>query len=68
MTAVAPTAAEVRCRSFNRAKIIEALQLFGAPAHGRTGAKALEAQLLQLIESGAPVANSLVIENSSSGA
>ena len=63
MTAVAPTAAEVRCRSFNRAKIIEALQLFGAPAHGRTGAKALE-----VIESGAPVANSLVIENSSSGA
>ena len=55
MVAAAPSVAEVRSRSFGRAKIIEALHLFGVSADGRTGAKALKAQLVQLIESGAGV-------------
>jgi len=46
-----PTAA-VRKQACGRLKIVEALQLFGVDAHHKTGAKALKAQLLQLMPTG----------------
>ena len=52
MATVVPTAAQVRKQAFGRPKIVEALQLLGVDAHHKTGAKALKAQLLQLIEGG----------------
>ena len=56
MAEAAPTVAAVRCKSFGRAKIVEALELFGVSAHPRTGARALKAKLVELIESGAALA------------
>ena len=52
MATVVPTAAQVRKQAFGRPKIVEALQLLGVDAHHKMGAKALKAQLLQLIEGG----------------
>jgi hypothetical protein len=52
MATVVPTAAQVRKQAFGRPKIVEALQLLGVDAHHKTGAKALKAQLLQLLEGG----------------
>ena len=53
-----PTVAEVRRHSFGRAKVVEALQdRFGVQVHPRTGARALKAQLVQLIERQAPGSN-----------
>ena len=48
MAEAAPTVAAVRCKSFGRAKIVEALELFGVSAHPRTGARALKAKLVEL--------------------
>ena len=47
-----PTAAEVRKQACGRPKIVEALQLLGVDAHHKMGAKALKAQLLQLMPTG----------------
>jgi len=52
MAASVPTVAMVMQKSFNRPRIVEALEMFGVRAHARTGAKALQAQLLQLIREG----------------
>ena len=52
MATVVPTAAQVRKQAFGRPKIVEALQLLGVDAHHKMGAKALKAQLLQLLEGG----------------
>ena len=52
MAAVVPTAAEVRKQACGRPKIVEALQLLGVDAHHKMGAKALKAQLLQLMPTG----------------
>ena len=52
MATEVPTAAQVRKQAFGRPKIVEALQLLGVDAHHKTGAKALKAQLLQLLEGG----------------
>ena len=54
-TVQVPTVAEVRKHSFGRATIAEALQeCFGVDVNGRTAAKALKAQLVQLIEGQMP--------------
>jgi hypothetical protein len=44
-----PTVAAVMNRSFDKAKIVEALQLFGVHANSKDAAKALREQLVQLI-------------------
>jgi hypothetical protein len=54
MATPAPTVAVVMQRSFSRAKIVEALELFGIRANARTSAKALKVQLVQLIQDQAP--------------
>ena len=54
MAAPVPTVAMVLQKSFNRPRIVEALEKFGVRADARKGAKALQAQLLQLIQDGAP--------------
>ena len=52
MATVVPTAAQVRKQAFGRPKIVEALQLLSVDAHHKMGAKALKAQLLQLMPTG----------------
>ena len=52
MATVVPTAAQVRKQAFGRPKIVEALQLLSVDAHHKMGAKALKAQLLQLMTTG----------------
>ncbi len=47
MATTAPTVAAVMQRSFSRANIVEALELFGVRANARTSAKALKVQLVQ---------------------
>ena len=54
MAASVPTVDAVMHKSFGRPKIVEALQLFGFRAAPMKGAKALKAQLLQLIQDQAP--------------
>ena len=54
MAASVPTVDAVMLKSFGRPKIVEALQLFGVRAAPMKGAKALKAQLLQLIQDQAP--------------
>jgi hypothetical protein len=47
---VASTVAEVMQRSFSRAKIVEALEMFGVCADVREGSKTIKVQLLQFIQ------------------
>jgi hypothetical protein len=54
MATPAPTVAAVMQRSFSRANIVEALELFGVRANARTSAKALKVQRVQLIQDQAP--------------
>jgi hypothetical protein len=54
MAAPVPTEAMVMQKSFNRPRIVEALEMFGVRADARKGARALQAQLLQLIRDQAP--------------
>jgi hypothetical protein len=50
MATQAPTVAAVMQKSFSRANIVEALELFGVRANTRTSAKAFKVQLVQLIQ------------------
>jgi hypothetical protein len=54
MATPAPTVADVMQRSFSRANIVEALELFGVRANARTTATTLKVQLVQLIQDQAP--------------
>ena len=54
MAAPVPAVAMVMQKSFNRPRIVEALEMFGVRADAREGARALQAQLFQLIRDQAP--------------